>query len=44
MLGQIIVTAIGIVALIIGLWTIKEMKQKQHSKNKSGAGLAGGCE
>ena len=29
MIGQIIVTAIGIIALVIGLWTIKEMQHKQ---------------
>jgi hypothetical protein len=28
MIGQIIVTTIGIVALIIGLLTIKQLKQK----------------
>jgi hypothetical protein len=33
MIGQIIVTAIGVIALIIGLWTIKEMQQK-HPKHE----------
>ena len=33
MLGQIIVTAIGLIALAIGLWTIKEMQHKpKHEK------------
>jgi hypothetical protein len=30
MLGQIIVTTIGIIALVIGLWTIKEMQQNNN--------------
>jgi hypothetical protein len=30
MLGQIIVTTIGIIALIIGLWTIKEIQQNNN--------------
>jgi hypothetical protein len=34
MLGQIIVTAMGIIALVIGLWTIKEMQQQKQSKCK----------
>jgi len=34
MLGQIIVTAIGIIALIIGLWTIKEMQNKKSKYKK----------
>jgi hypothetical protein len=35
MIGQIIVTSIGIIALILGLWTIKEMqnnKKLHHEK------------
>jgi len=28
MIGQIIVTAIGLIALAIGLWTIKEIQTK----------------
>ncbi len=35
MIGQIIVTTIGLIALAIGLWTVKEMKTKhkpQHEK------------
>jgi len=36
MIGQIIVTTIGLVALVIGLWTIKQMKdnQKPHIRNR----------
>ena len=34
MLGQIIVTTIGIIALVIGIWTIKEMQQKQPKHEK----------
>jgi len=30
MIGQIIVTIIGLIALVFGLWTIKEMKHKPH--------------
>jgi len=30
MLGQIIVTTIGIIALVIGIWTIKEMQQNNN--------------
>ena len=30
MIGQIIVTTIGIIALIIGLWTIKEIQQNNN--------------
>ena len=30
MLGQIIVTTIGIIALVIGVWTIKEMQQNNN--------------
>ena len=29
MTGQIIITTIGVIALLIGLWTIKEMQEKQ---------------
>ena len=29
MIGQIIVTTIGLIALAVGLWTIREM-QNQH--------------
>jgi FtsZ-interacting cell division protein ZipA len=35
MIGQIIVTAIGIIALVIGLWTIKEMQQKHQPKQEN---------
>ncbi len=31
MTGQIIVTTIGLIALAVGLWTIKEMKTKHQS-------------
>jgi hypothetical protein len=29
MIGHIIITTIGLIALFIGLWTIKEMQHKQ---------------
>ena len=34
MIGQIIVTAIGLIALAIGLWTIKEMQNKKTPKHE----------
>ena len=29
MMGHIIITTIGLIALLIGLWTIKEIQHKQ---------------
>ncbi len=34
MIGQIIVTTIGLIALAVGLWTIKEMQSKNLQKEK----------
>ena len=34
MIGQIIVTAIGLIALIIGLWTIREIDSKKLNHEK----------
>ena len=35
MIGHIIITTIGLIALFIGLWTIKEMQQKHQPKQEN---------
>ena len=34
MIGHIIITTIGLIALFIGLWTIKEMQNKKSKYKK----------